>query len=57
VLVSRGRRIAAQLIADLLARVLTGPAAFLLGGIIDTLAFAGQSLRARLRRWWSRSPD
>jgi hypothetical protein len=45
-----GRRIASRLIADPVARLITGPAAFLLAGFLDVVAFAGQSLRALLRR-------
>jgi hypothetical protein len=36
-------------IGDPLARVLTGPAAFLLAGVIDVIGFTAQSLRARIR--------
>jgi hypothetical protein len=32
------------------ARVVTGPAAFLLGGVIDVVTYAAASARARLRR-------
>jgi hypothetical protein len=36
--------------ARLAARLVTGPAAFLLGGLIDVLAFAASSARARIVR-------
>jgi hypothetical protein len=32
------------------ARLVTGPAAFLLGGVIDVVAYAAASARARRRR-------
>jgi hypothetical protein len=38
----------AAVLARLPARLLTGPAAFLLGGVIDVLAFAATSARGRI---------
>jgi hypothetical protein len=37
-------------LARIAARLVTGPAAFLLGGVIDVLAYAVASARARLAR-------
>jgi hypothetical protein len=37
-------------LARIAARLVTGPVAFLLGGVIDVLAYAAASARARLRR-------
>jgi hypothetical protein len=42
------RRIAERLIADPAARLVTGPVAFLIGGVIDVATFAGSSLRGRI---------
>jgi hypothetical protein len=47
-------RIAERLSGDAAARLVTGPAAFLIGGIIDVAAFAGSSLRARIAARLSR---
>jgi hypothetical protein len=41
------RRLATRLIGDPAARLVTGPAAFLIGGVIDVMTFAGSSLRGR----------
>jgi hypothetical protein len=43
------RRIAVRLLGAPLAALVTGPAAFLLGGVIDVLAFAATSARERIR--------
>jgi hypothetical protein len=37
------------LLGRIAARVVTGPLAFLLAGVIDVLAYAAASARARLR--------
>jgi hypothetical protein len=37
------------LLGRIAARVVTGPLAFLLGGVIDVLAYAAASARTRLR--------
>jgi hypothetical protein len=36
------------------ARVVTGPAAFLLGGVIDVLAYVAASARGACVRAWAR---
>jgi hypothetical protein len=36
-------------LARIAARLVTGPVAFLLGGVIDVLAYAAASARARVR--------
>jgi hypothetical protein len=47
-------RIAERLIGDPAARLVTGPVAFLIGGIIDVATFAGATLRARIAARLSR---
>jgi hypothetical protein len=42
------RRLARRVIAGPAAAAVTGPAAFLIGGVIDVATFAGASLRARI---------
>jgi hypothetical protein len=53
----RHRGICARVIGDRLGRLLTGPAAFLLAGVIDMLGFTARSVGARIRAWRSRPGD